>query len=322
MADSSKSNKTLTQTPPAVNSPRAWWLAARPKTLTGAAVPVMMGCALAVRESGFGEIRLLPALLCLLFAFLMQIDSNFINDYFDFVHGNDDATRLGPKRACAEGWITLGTMRKGLVLTSALACAVGLPLIFYGGPWLVVVGAACVLFAFLYTTFFSYKGLGDVLVLVFFGLVPVGFTFYVVVPEPHFNLAVLLSGIACGLVIDTLLIVNNYRDRDNDRRAGKFTLVVRIGQHNAEHVYLWLGLIAPALVVTVSCCYPTAPSMPLWEMLVLDAIMLTPYLFWHVSTLKRMRSIGSGRELNTILGLTSRNMFTFGVLSSAIFMLF
>ena len=166
------------------NSLAAWILAARPKTLTGAMVPVMIGTAWAWRLGGGEDFRVLPAVLCFLFAFLMQIDSNFINDYFDCIKGNDNrTTRLGPKRACSEGWITLPAMRLGLVITSVMACLVGLPLIFFGGWEMIVVGGVCVLFAFLYTTYFSYLGLGDVLVLVFFGIIPVVFTTYAILPN-------------------------------------------------------------------------------------------------------------------------------------------
>lgn len=98
------------------NSIKAWYLAARPKTLTAAAVPVLLGIALAYKDAQ--QIQTLPALLCLLFAWVMQIDSNLVNDYFDFKHGNDDETRLGPKRACAEGWITLEAMKWGIILTT------------------------------------------------------------------------------------------------------------------------------------------------------------------------------------------------------------
>lgn len=229
------------------NSLSAWVLAARPKTLTGAMVPVMIGTAWAWKLSGGENFRVIPAILCFLFAFLMQIDSNFINDYFDCLKGNDDrATRLGPKRACSEGWITLPAMRIGLVITSLLASLVGIPLIFFGGWEMILVGATCVLFAFLYTTYFSYLGLGDVLVLVFFGIVPVVFTTYVILPDHSQALCfdVIMSGVICGLVIDTLLVVNNYRDRENDKRDGKITLIVRIGEKKAEKLYLALGLMA------------------------------------------------------------------------------
>ena len=111
---------------------------------------------------------------------------------------------------------------------------------------MVLVGAACVLFAFLYTTFFSYLGLGDVLVLVFFGIIPVTFTTYVILPSTLQGVypEVIMTSIACGLVIDTLLIVNNYRDRDNDKKSGKMTLIVRIGAKKAEKLYNFLGLLA------------------------------------------------------------------------------
>ena len=107
------------------NSLKAWFLAARPVTLTAAAVPVMLGVALAYKDSNT-HFQWIPALLCLLFAWVMQIDSNLVNDFFDFKHGNDDETRLGPKRACAEGWITMKAMKWGIILTTLLGCAIGL----------------------------------------------------------------------------------------------------------------------------------------------------------------------------------------------------
>ena len=149
------------------NSMKAWLLAARPKTLSGAAVPVMIGLALAYSDSKFyvdDAFNWIAAALCMLFSFAMQIDANFINDFYDFVNGTDDAeTRLGPRRACAQGWVTLDAMKKAIALTTCLACVIGLPLALYGGLEMIAIGALCVVFAFLYTTFFSYQGLGDVL---------------------------------------------------------------------------------------------------------------------------------------------------------------
>ena len=164
---------------------KAWVLAARPKTLSGAAVPVMIGLSLAWHQmptglSSYLSTHVVVSVLCLLFAFIMQIDANFINDYFDFMKGNDDETRLGPKRACAMGWIHAAQMRKAILITTILACVVGLPLVYYGGIEMVVVGLVCVVFCFLYTTHLSYLGLGDVLVLVFFGIVPVCCTYLII----------------------------------------------------------------------------------------------------------------------------------------------
>ena len=212
------------------NSMKAWLLAARPKTLSGAAVPVMIGLSLAYSDARFyvdGAFNWIAAVLCMLFAFAMQIDANFINDFYDFVNGTDDAeTRLGPRRACAQGWVTLDAMKKAIALTTCLA-VIGLPLAYYGGLEMIAVGVACVVFAFLYTTFFSYQGLGDLLVLVFFGLIPVCCTYYIQLHTMTWE--VFLASMACGLVIDALLIVNNFRDRDNDRLAGKNTIIVKLG---------------------------------------------------------------------------------------------
>ena len=222
------------------NSAKAWMLASRPKTLTGAAVPVMIGLAFAARDLGLDDFGWMPALLCVLIAFIMQIDANFINDYFDFVRGNDDETRLGPRRACAQGWITPKAMRRAIIITTVIACCIGLPLVIYGGLEMILVGAFCVVFCFLYTTLLSYLGLGDVLVLVFFGIIPVCVTYYL--QTDRFTFEVFIASLACGFVIDTLLLVNNYRDIDNDARAGKKTLIVRVGAEAGRTAYL-LSLI-------------------------------------------------------------------------------
>lgn len=131
------------------NSLQAWILAARPKTLTGAITPVLIGTALATMD---GHFHWLPALVCCLFAGLMQIAANFINDLFDFLKGTDREDRLGPERACAQGWISPQAMKIGIIATVALACLIGCTLLFFAGWELIIVGILCVLFAFLYTT--------------------------------------------------------------------------------------------------------------------------------------------------------------------------
>ena len=284
-----------------LNSPRAWLLATRPKTLTGAAVPVMVALALAWNDCGSESFRWIPAVLCLLFAFIMQIDANLINDYFDYKKGTDDELRLGPKRACAQGWVTLRAMRIAIAITTAIACLTGLPLIHYGGWEMVSVGVLCVLFCFLYTTHLSYRGMGDVLVLVFFGIVPVCATYFI---QTHTaTLEVLSASIACGLIIDTLLVVNNYRDRDNDRRTGKRTIIVRIGKRAGEKLFLGLGLAGCLLGLTyIAFGHIWAFVLPLI------------YLRLHILTYRRMVAIGSGTKLNGILGENARNMFIYGIL--------
>ncbi|WP_440427588.1 1,4-dihydroxy-2-naphthoate octaprenyltransferase [Prevotella merdae] len=296
-----------------VNSLKAWILAARPKTLTGAAVPVMIGIACAVAMYGWCGIRIVPAVLCMLFALIMQVDANFVNDYFDFMKGTDDEQRLGPKRACAQGWITASAMRSGLFVTTLLACIVGLPLVYYGGWEMIMVGLACVVFCFLYTISFSYIGLGDLLVLVFFGIVPVCMTYWLTAPPTALTsipFAVVLMSIACGLIIDTLLVVNNYRDIDNDRRAGKLTLIVRIGERGGLVLYLMLGLVGTILAIVGVVFLDWHDGQ--WTQSLL--IMYTPFHTWAFN---EMRSIRKGAELNRVLGMTARNMFIFGLLASA-----
>ena len=272
------------------NSIKAWLLAARPKTLSGAAVPVMIGVSLAYVDAemyGDGVFSWWAALLCLLFAFIMQIDANFINDFF-------------PRRACAMGWVKLDSMKKAIATTTCLACLVGLPLVYWGGLEMILIGIICIVFCFLYTTHLSYMGLGDVLVLVFFGIVPVCITYYVQYHTVTWE--VFLASLACGLVIDALLLVNNFRDRDTDREAGKNTLVVRIGAKGALQCYLGVGIGAMILGGTfLMNGHPLAFFLPF------------VYLVFHVYTYLKIKKLDRGKVLNICLGDTARNIFIYGV---------
>ena len=225
------------------NSPLAWWLAIRPKTLTGAAAPVLVGGSMAFVYMASSMSHddwsapsfiqwlpsaLLPFGLCLLFAIVMQIDANLINDYFDFKKGTDREDRLGPERACSQGWITPIAMQLAIAIVTILSCLVGLLILLLHMQYeLLLVGFLCVLFCFLYTTKLSYLGWGDILVFIFFGLVPVFFTCYVMT-EGEWCVPIIIAGAAMGLATDTLLVVNNYRDREQDAISGKRTVIVRI----------------------------------------------------------------------------------------------
>ncbi|MBR1712103.1 MAG: 1,4-dihydroxy-2-naphthoate octaprenyltransferase [Alloprevotella sp.] len=305
------------------NSLRAWLLAARPKTLSGALIPVVVATALAARDGAF---RPVPALCCALFAALMQVAANFINDLYDYLRGTDGADRLGPERTCAQGWISPAAMRWGIALVLLPACAVGLAALLGSGAWidfaeegltvdwaavgwLCALGAACVLFAFLYTTLLSYVGGGDLLVYVFFGFVPVLGTYYL--QALSLTPAAWWLGAACGLLIDTLLLLNNYRDRDTDRRSGKRTLVALLGERFGAYSYLLHG-VAAALVAgaVIAAGADTLAGR-------LCAVLPLLYLIPHVRTWRTMVRICRGRELNRVLGLTSRNMLLFAVLTAA-----
>ena len=286
------------------NSAKAWLLAARPKTLSGAAVPVMIGASLAyidARDYGEDVFSWLAAALCFLFAFVMQIDANFINDFFDFANGTDNVeTRLGPRRACAQGWVKLDAMKKAIALTTCLACVIGLPLVWFGGLEMILIGVLCVVFCFLYTTHLSYMGFGDLLVLIFFGIVPVCITYYVQLHTVTWQ--VFLASLACGLVIDALLLVNNFRDRDTDREAGKMTIIVRLGAEAGLQLYLGVGVGALILGGTFWMNgHPLAFFLPFI------------YFILHVFTYLKIKRIDKGKALNLCLGETARNIFIYGL---------
>ena len=284
------------------NSLKARILASRPKTLTAALVPVIMACALAYHAGCF---RWFPAVVCMVFAALMQIASNLINDLYDYLKGSDRREdRLGPRRAVTEGWITVRAMRIGIIAVIVPACVAGCLLVGQAGLWLVVVGALCVVFAFLYTTVLSYLGLGDVLVVVFFGLVPVCATYYIMAGA--LPAEVVLCSLASGIVTDTLLTLNNYRDRDADRRSGKRTLIVTFGERFGLVFYLLLGVVSCLLALSL-----------LFFGMKAAALLPLLYLLPHIRTWLRMKAIRSGRALNRILGLTSRNILIFSLLLSA-----
>ena len=222
---------------------RLWVLAARPKTLTGAMIPVILGSALAYHD---GVLNWPLVICCALFAGFMQIAANMINDLYDYQKGTDREDRLGPERACAQGWITPEAMRKGIALVLCLASAAGMAALWmchqelpYHGLELVAIGVLCIIFAFLYTYGLSYIGMGDVLVLLFFGLVPVCGTYYI---QAHqITWPCILLGFIAGISIDALLVINNYRDRDQDRISGKRTIIVLLGEKFGLFMYMLIG---------------------------------------------------------------------------------
>lgn len=278
-------------------------LAARPKTLAAAATPVLLGCALAASD---GWLQPIPAILCFLFAFTMQIDANFINDFFDYLKGSDREDRLGPERACAQGWITLNAMKHGIAATTILSGIWGIMILFFSGLEMVPVGLLCILFAFLYTAGpypLAYHGWGDVLVFVFFGFVPVGCTYYTMCHDWNWNVTIACT--AAGIVADLLLMLNNYRDIEQDRISGKKTIIVRLGAKAGRWMYLSMGFIASLLcLLFILTGHPWAAILP--------QLFLLP----HVNTWHHMVRINKGKELNKVLGETARNIALFGLLLS------
>lgn len=230
-----------------MSSLNIWLEATRPKTLPAAVVPVLLASSLAYADGSF-DWRAVA--VCLAFALLIQIGTNFANDYLDGTKGTDTAARLGPRRAVAAGLIAPATMKRATILVLAVGFCVGLGLIPFGGWWLLAVGVASVACAWLYTGGpypLAYNGLGDVFVVLFFGFVAVGCTYYV--QTGTISLDVVLLGLGSGLLVNNILVVNNYRDLDEDRAAGKRTLVVLLGRRAALVQYAVSSLLAGGVVL-------------------------------------------------------------------------
>lgn len=294
------------------NSVRAWFLAARPKTLTAALVPVAIANTLAFVAKDEPHHFFSAAILAttMLFAIVMQIMANFINDYVDFNNGADDETRIGPERACAMGWITPHAMRMGIGLSLVLAGAIGLCAVFsffetFGHmPWpMFGVGMLCMVFAFLYSTYCSYHALGDALVLVFFGFVPVAGTFYL-----HNNAwseaGLWPIALGCGAAMCTLLTVNNIRDRHQDHQHGKTTLVVLCGEKGGFALYPLYGLVAAVCQALFLASHVTMGAA-------VGVALAT--LVLNLLAFARIRSIHDGPKLNKMLAVTSMVNLFYGV---------
>jgi 1,4-dihydroxy-2-naphthoate octaprenyltransferase len=204
-----------------------WASAARARTLPASVAPVLIGVVLAFAD-GVGHAG--AAMAALAGAMLIQIGTNYANDYFDFVKGADTAERIGPRRAVQSGLIAPAAMRRATILVFGLAVLVGLYLATRGGWPIVVVGVASILCGVLYTGGpypLGYRGLGDVFVLVFFGPVAVAGTYWVQALELDWR--PIVAGLGPGLISTAILAVNNLRDRETDAKAGKRTLAVRLG---------------------------------------------------------------------------------------------
>ena len=224
-----------------------WVLASRPKTLSAAVVPVLMGTGLAIRDGH--SIPWLHFACALAGAVLIQIATNFINDALDFEKGADTKERLGPLRVTAAGLLRPESVMRGAYLCLFLAALCGIPLIVRGGWPLLAIGVASIVAAYVYTGGpypLAYHGLGEVFVLLFFGLVAVGGTYYVLTLQYTIDAA--LAGLAAGSLACVILAINNLRDLPNDEAAGKRTIAVRVGA-NAARIEIALFAALPFVVV-------------------------------------------------------------------------
>jgi 1,4-dihydroxy-2-naphthoate octaprenyltransferase len=221
---------------PTLSKVQIWLLAARPRTLPAAASPVIVGIALALAD---GLFRLGPALAALLTALLLQIGANVANDVFDFYRGADTAERQGPLRVTQAGLLTPRQTLAGMWVVFGLTGLLGLYLTYMAGWPVILIGLAAIAAAILYTGGplpFGYYGLGDLFVFIFFGLIAVAGTYYV--QAVQLSTAAIWASVSMGLLTTNILVVNNLRDIETDRKVGKLTLAVRLGEKGARLEYL------------------------------------------------------------------------------------
>jgi 1,4-dihydroxy-2-naphthoate polyprenyltransferase len=279
----------------------SWVLAARPKTLSAASVPVLVGSACAYAVGGF---RLAPALAALAGALLLQIGANFANDVYDYEKGADTAERLGPTRAVQAGLLSPQAMKRGMFAVFALALLSGIYLTVVAGPIILLIGVASIISAIAYTGGpypLGYNGLGDLFVFVFFGPVAVaGTTFVQVGAVPALAL---WCSLPVGALATAILVVNNLRDCEQDEKVGKRTLAVRWG----ERAVLWEYGLLLAFAYAVPLYLATSSAQGRFVLLPLTTLPLARRLLRAVATER-------GRDLNLRLAGTAKLLLLFGVL--------
>jgi 1,4-dihydroxy-2-naphthoate octaprenyltransferase len=299
----------------AVSRRRAWVMAARPQTLPAGSAPVVVGTGLAVHDGVFAP---LPAVAALVGALLLQIGTNFANDYYDAVRGADTDDREGFTRVTAGGLIEPDAVRRAMAATFGLAILVGLSLVYVGGVPILVVGLASVVAGITYTGGplpYGYRGLGDLFVFVFFGLVAVAGTYYVQaaahtgavlsvwVPSGTVPVDAVVAGLPAAGLSTAILVVNNIRDRETDAAAGKRTLVVMLGYRLSR--LEWTALVGMAYVV------PVVFSVHGYSPVVLLPLATAPFA---TAVGRTVWTRTDGEALNPALERTGKLLFAHSVL--------
>jgi len=281
-----------------------WWTAIRPRTLSMAATPVLLGSALAWAD---GAAPLWPVfVVTLLCAVLIQIGTNLHNDVADFVHGADQADRIGPLRVTAAGWATPASVRRAASVSFGLALLLGGVLVWQGGWPILAIGLSSLVAAWAYSGGkhpISHSALGELFVLVFFGLLAVAGSHWL--QSGATTLAPWLGGAVVGLPAAAVLLVNNYRDHDADLRQGRLTLATRLGDQGASRAYAVMVLLPFGLVLALAWLGHTG-AMLAW-LAIPHALKLIPQL----------RRQSSGAQLNQLLGATAKLGLLLGLLLCA-----
>jgi len=291
---------------------KAWALGIRPTSLAGALMTVVLGSGLAhgmYPESFSWTV----AILCGIFACFMQVAANLINDVVDFDRGLDKCEPDRIDRIYANGLLSLKSMKIGIAVSLIVGCTIGLVMLaivkdnlLWHGWELILIGIAVVIFTFLYSTTLSYHGLGDIAVIICFGLIPVCGTFYVLTYKLCWD-AVWVSIIA-GASIDTLMIINNYRDRLEDASLGKNTSIAIIGEKFGRYLYLAAGLICVLMLVILFINGRIS-----WIGLAYSAI---PYLFLHISSWMKIQKVRTMDAFNAVYYESPRNFTILGILAT------
>lgn len=284
---------------------RIWIMAARVRTLPAAIAPVLVGTSLALGDGEFDALAFVAALLGAIF---IQVGTNLSNDYSDARRGADSEDRLGPVRVTAGGLVPPRQVLLATYISFGLAVLCGVYLIAVAGPELLAVGAASILAGVLYTGGprpYGYEGLGEIFVFLFFGVVAVTGSYFVQVQ--HLPWEAFAEAVPVGLLASAILVVNNVRDLETDRRAGKRTLAVRLGRERTRRLYT--AMVALAFLTAPLPWY--AGSMSAWLLLVALAIPLA------VPLVRTVRTRVDGPSLNAALAKTGALQLVFCVLLAA-----
>ena len=278
---------------------KSWLLAARPKTLAAAVVPVLVGTALAYNERPTLH---WPSFLCALGgALFIQIGTNLVNDALDFKRGADTHQRLGPVRVTQAGLLSADAVLTGAYVCFGCAVLCGIPLLIRGGWPIIVTGVASIVAAYAYTGGpfpLAYHSLGEVFVLVFFGFVAVGGSYYV--QRMTIDLIVLVAGFACGGLAVILLAINNLRDIESDRASDKQTLAAVFGEQFAHREIEWMAMLVYLAAIIVA--YGR------------DWYLLTPLVTLPLAVVLVQRVKHSeGIELNRCLAMAGALEWLFGI---------
>jgi 1,4-dihydroxy-2-naphthoate octaprenyltransferase len=277
-----------------------WLEAMRLRTLPASASGVIVGTALAIQ---FWHFDWLPALICLLFALTAQIGSNFANEFYDFKDGLDRPGREGFRRGVTEGDITPMAMQRAMSITFGIAALLGLSLIYWGGWWLILAGLFIFIGALGYSAGpfpLSRNAMGELAVIVFYGMIPVSFTFYL--QSGYFSGFDAMAGLGMGLLSANILIVNNYRDYEDDLAVNKLTTAVVFGRNTVAWAYLVNGFLGVLLTLTM---WLSAGRM--WVM-----IFPALYLIGHILLWRYLRT-HEGSALNPCLGKTAMLILLYSI---------